>query len=136
MMVAAVEQATETQFRDAFDVNVIGPFLGVRATLPSMKAAGGGSIVNISSAAGMEGTPGLVAYAASKAANISAIKTIAMELGGVRVNCITPSGIDTAMSNAPEFDGMDKEAYYSGLPLGRIGSRRRDRGDGPVPGVG
>jgi 3alpha(or 20beta)-hydroxysteroid dehydrogenase len=123
MRVGSIETATEEQFRETFDVNVIGSLLGIQATLDGMRTAGGGSIVIMSSAAAMEGTPGLPAYAASKAANRSLTQTAALELGrsGIRVNCITPGGIDTPMSNAPEFDGMDKDGYYAGLALGRIG---------------
>jgi len=123
MVVGPVEMATADQFRIAYEVNVIGAFLGIRSVLDAMKAAGGGSIVVLSSAAGCEGTFGLPAYAASKAANASLAKTAAMELGhyGIRVNAIAPGGIDTAMSNAPEFEGMDRDAWYGNLPISRIG---------------
>ena len=88
-----------------------------------MKRAGGGSVVIFSSAAGLEGSPGLCAYAASKAANASFAKTAAMELGayGIRVNAIAPGGIDTPMSNQPEFEGFDRDAWYRKLPIPRIG---------------
>jgi 3alpha(or 20beta)-hydroxysteroid dehydrogenase len=122
MVVAPVEQATVEQFCAAFDVNVLGAFLGTRAVIPSMQRAGGGSVVVFSSAAGLEGSPGLCAYAASKAANVSFARTAAMELGayGIRVNAIAPGGVDTPMSNQPEFDGFDRDAWYSKLPVPRI----------------
>jgi 3alpha(or 20beta)-hydroxysteroid dehydrogenase len=123
MVVAPIEMATEEQFRIAFEVNVLGCFLGTRAVLDSMKRVGGGSIVVLSSAAGLEGSPGLSAYASSKAANANFARTAAMELGayGIRVNAIAPGGIDTPMSNQPEFEGFDKNAWYGKLPVPRIG---------------
>jgi 3alpha(or 20beta)-hydroxysteroid dehydrogenase len=123
MVVAPVEQATVEQFQRAYEVNVLGTFLGTRAVIESMKRAGGGAIVIFSSAAGVEGSPGLCAYAASKAANASFAKTAAMELGGygIRVNAVAPGGVDTLMSNQPEFDGFDRDAWYGKLPIPRIG---------------
>jgi 3alpha(or 20beta)-hydroxysteroid dehydrogenase len=123
MVVAPVELATVEQFRSAFDVNVLGAFLGTRAVLPSMQRAGGGSIVIFSSAAGLEGSPGLSAYAASKAANVSFTRTAAMELGvhNIRVNAVAPGGVDTPMSNQPEFEGFDRDSWYAKQPVPRIG---------------
>jgi 3alpha(or 20beta)-hydroxysteroid dehydrogenase len=123
MVVAPVEQATVDQFQRAYEVNVLGTFLGTQAVIGSMKRTGGGAIVIFSSAAGLEGSPGLCAYAASKAANASFAKTAAMELGGygIRVNAVAPGGVDTVMSNQPEFDGFDRDAWYSKLPIPRIG---------------
>jgi 3alpha(or 20beta)-hydroxysteroid dehydrogenase len=79
--------------------------------------------VVLSSAAGLEGSPGLSAYASSKAANANFARTAAMELGayGIRVNAIAPGGIDTPMSNQPEFEGFDRDAWYGKLPVPRIG---------------
>jgi 3alpha(or 20beta)-hydroxysteroid dehydrogenase len=123
MVVAPIEQTTVEHFWTAFEVNMIGTFLGTRAVLDPMRRAGGGSIVIFSSAAGVEGSPGLSAYGASKAANALFAKTAAMELGsyGIRVNALTPGGIDTPMSNQPEFEGFDRDAWYSKLPVARIG---------------
>jgi 3alpha(or 20beta)-hydroxysteroid dehydrogenase len=123
MVVGPVEETTVDHFRRAYDVNVIGTFLGTRSVVDSMKRAGGGSIVVFSSTAGLEGSPGLAAYAASKAANASFAKTAAMELGpyGIRVNAIAPGGVDTPMSNQPEFEAFDRDAWYGKLPIPRIG---------------
>jgi 3alpha(or 20beta)-hydroxysteroid dehydrogenase len=123
MVVAPIEETTPDLFRAASEVNVIGTFLGIRAVIEPMKRSGGGSIIVFSSAAGMEGSPMMAAYAASKAANANLAKTAAMELGkyGIRVNAIVPGGIDTPMSNMPEFDGLDKDLWYSRLPIPRIG---------------
>jgi 3alpha(or 20beta)-hydroxysteroid dehydrogenase len=123
MVVAPIEETTAEQFQLAVDVNLLGTFLGTRAVLEPMKHSGGGSIVVFSSAAGLEGSPAMAAYGASKAANANFALTAAMELGkyGVRVNALAPGGIDTPMSNMPEFDQLDKAAWYSKLPVARIG---------------
>ncbi|MFI4935276.1 MAG: SDR family NAD(P)-dependent oxidoreductase [Caulobacterales bacterium] len=84
-------------FRRQNAVNVEGVFLGVRAALPLMTAAGGGSIVNISSVAGLQGVPGLTGYCASKGAVRLFTKAAALECAraGVRVNSIHPGTIET-----------------------------------------
>jgi 3alpha(or 20beta)-hydroxysteroid dehydrogenase len=123
MVVAPIEETTVEQFKLAVEVNLLGTFLGTRAVLEPMKRSGGGSIVVFSSSAGLEGAPAMAAYGASKAANANFALTAAMELGkyGVRVNALAPGGIDTPMSNMPEFDRLDKAAWYSKLPIARIG---------------
>lgn len=123
MVVGPLTMATADDFRRAMEVNLIGAALGIQAVVEPMTAAGGGSIIIMSSTAGLDGTPGLPAYAASKAANVSLTKTVALELSGlgIRVNAIAPGGIDTAMSNSPEFDEMDKDGWYGKLPIPRIG---------------
>jgi 3alpha(or 20beta)-hydroxysteroid dehydrogenase len=124
ILVKTIEDTTADDMRRQFEVNVIGPFLGVQAVLPAMKQAGQGSIVIFSSGAGTEGTPMMSAYAASKAANANFAQSAAMAFGkyGIRVNAITPGGIDTPMSNQPQFDGhLDKDRLYSKLPIPRIG---------------
>jgi 3alpha(or 20beta)-hydroxysteroid dehydrogenase len=80
-------------------INQIGAFLGMRAVVPAMREAGGGSIVNVSSIEGLAAAPYLVAYAASKFAIRGMTKVAAMELGdhGIRVNSVHPGMIDTDM---------------------------------------
>jgi 3alpha(or 20beta)-hydroxysteroid dehydrogenase len=123
MMVGPIDSAPIEQFERAFRVNVLGTVLGIQAVVPEMRANGGGSIVVMSSATGLVGTYGLSAYAASKAGNALIAKCAAIELGadGIRVNSVHPGGIDTPMSNQPEFSGMDKEGWYSTMPIQRIG---------------
>jgi 3alpha(or 20beta)-hydroxysteroid dehydrogenase len=123
MVVGPIEAASEDDYRRAFDVNVMGAFLGTRAVIEPMREAGGGSIVVISSTAGAAGMAGMAAYAASKAGNEAFAKSAALELGplGIRVNTIVPGGFDTPMQNGPEFANVDIEAVYRGFPLGRIG---------------
>jgi 3alpha(or 20beta)-hydroxysteroid dehydrogenase len=96
--------------------NELGCFLGMRAVAPSMVAAGGGAIVNVSSIGGTTGVPGHVAYCASKWAIRGLTKSAAVELGphGVRVNAVLPGPIDTEML------GGDT-ARWDHLPLRRVG---------------
>lgn len=93
-----VLQATETEYRQIIDVNQLGVFLGMQAVAPTMVAQRSGSIVNISSVAGMRGLRA-IAYAASKWAVHGMTKTAARELGAhnVRVNSIHPGFIETDM---------------------------------------
>jgi len=80
-------------------VNLVGPFLGVQAVVPAMEARGGGSIVNISSVAGLQGAWGHSAYGSAKWGLRGLTKTAAIELGarGIRVNSVHPGPIDTPM---------------------------------------
>jgi NAD(P)-dependent dehydrogenase (short-subunit alcohol dehydrogenase family) len=78
-------------------VNVRAPLLLIAALVPSMRAAGRGSIVNLSSVSGVVGTPRRAAYAATKGAIDAATRSLAMELGpsGIRVNAVAPGVVDT-----------------------------------------
>lgn len=93
-----VLQATEADYRQIVDVNQVGVFLGMQAVAPTLVAQRSGSIVNISSVAGMRGLRA-IAYAASKWAVHGMTKTAARELGahGVRVNSVHPGFIETDM---------------------------------------
>ncbi len=94
---------TIEQIRLSVDVNVMGPLLGMQAVSPAIKESGGGSIVNISSGAGLGGYPGQIVYGSTKWAIRGMTKTAAMELGGddaIRVNSIHPGPVATAMTAA------------------------------------
>jgi NAD(P)-dependent dehydrogenase (short-subunit alcohol dehydrogenase family) len=92
---AAVEDVAPEAWQRTIDVNLNGTFYSVRRAVPLIKAAGGGSIVIISSAAGLFGYPLRSPYAASKWALIGLTKTLAMELGAfqIRVNAICPGPV-------------------------------------------
>lgn len=103
-----------------FQVNFFGVWHGMQAVLPAMKARGGGSIVNISSQAGLEGMPGHAAYGATKWAVRGLSKTVALEAGehGIRVNSVHPGTIDTPMIAAV---GLEQGAgRFPSVPLRRI----------------
>lgn len=119
----AMEAVSEADFRRTLDVNVVSVFLGMRSVLSSMKRAGGGSIVNISSVAGIVTTPRTTAYTASKFAVRGISKAAALELSeyGIRVNSVHPGFIDTPMI-AGQIPGEQAEEFKKAIcPLGRIG---------------
>ena len=105
-------------------VNQVGCFLGMKAAIPPMREAGGGSIVNTASAAGLEGVAGIVGYSASKFAIRGMTKTAAIELGrwGIRVNAVCPGGIDTPMANPFEQPLEERQKAFTNYPLPRIGT--------------
>jgi 3alpha(or 20beta)-hydroxysteroid dehydrogenase len=110
-------------YRAVIDVNQVGCFLGMQAAIAPLSAAGGGSIVNVSSVAGMKGVAGVMGYCASKWAIRGMTKAAALELGvhGIRVNSVHPGTIDTEMVNGPEFAEVDRDAYFRDMPVPRIG---------------
>ncbi len=103
-------------------INARGIFLGCRAVLPTMEAAGYGRICNIASVAGKEGNAGMVAYSASKGAVIAMTKAIGKEYAekGVTCNALAPAVVRTAMVDAmPE-----KQVTYmtDKIPMKRCGT--------------
>jgi 3alpha(or 20beta)-hydroxysteroid dehydrogenase len=115
-----IDLLSEAEFRRVIDVNLVGTFLGVKSVVPVMRAAGGGSIVNISSLAGLVGLPQAAAYSASKWGVRGLTKSVAAEVGadGIRVNSIHPGVIDTPLADAQK--GLIDQIIPA-LPLGRIG---------------
>jgi len=109
-------------FRRVLDINAIGVFLGMKAVAPAMIEQGSGSIINISSVAGLVGSPGAIAYGASKFAVTGMTKTAAFELArhNIRVNSIHPGIIETEMIH--EVTGHDQgrlDRMAGSSPLGR-----------------
>ena len=97
----------------------------MRAVIEAMREAGGGSIVNISSNAGLEGVEGVVGYVASKWAVRGMTKSAAQELGpsNVRVNSIHPGIIETEMLQQFDVLGPDiRDRLTANIPLGRTGA--------------
>src|SRR3954469_16318968 len=116
-----IEQQSVEEFELVLRINLIGVFLGMRTAIAPMRAAGGGSIVNISSAAGMAGIPRHGAYGSAKWAVRGITKTAAIELGadGIRVNSVHPGVIDTQMISTL---GVKRgQGNWPGVPLQHVG---------------
>jgi len=96
----AVDEMDPDEFRRVIDINLTGVFLGMHYTVPSLRKAGGGAIINISSTAGLMGYATISAYGASKWGVRGMTKAAAMELGGdnIRVMSIHPGPIRTPMT--------------------------------------
>jgi 3alpha(or 20beta)-hydroxysteroid dehydrogenase len=119
-----IPNMTEDIYREVIDVNQVAVFLGMKAVVGPMVAAGGGSIVNISSIDGHQGTPTLVAYVAAKYAVCGMTRVAALELAQlkIRANTVCPGATRTRMMDAPDMAGVDIEAMSARMaPLGRIG---------------
>ncbi|WP_431042687.1 SDR family NAD(P)-dependent oxidoreductase [Streptomyces sp. P1-3] len=129
------------EFETVVRVNQVGAFLGMRAVVPELAAAGGGTIVNTASYVALSGMAFLTAYAATKAAVVGMTRVAAMELAGrgIRVNAMCPGAVDTAMTNpalldpgagpavpadaaeAPQAAEAADGLYRKLVPLARIG---------------
>lgn len=112
------ERCTLASYQHTIDVNQIGPFLGMKTAIPALRRAGGGSIVNVCSVAGLHGIPGLVAYCASKWALRGMTKVVALEVGkdNIRVNALHPGAIETPMMDP----GLDRAALTRGQAIPRV----------------
>ena len=122
----AIEDTSLADYEKIIRVNQFGTFLGMRSVIPGMKAAGAGSIVNVSSVEGIAGMPYLVAYSASKFAIRGMTKVAAMELGksNIRVNSVHPGMIDTNMIRGvlgDNADAIDLSPMGRKIPLRRVG---------------
>jgi NAD(P)-dependent dehydrogenase (short-subunit alcohol dehydrogenase family) len=120
-----IDALAEAEWDETFDVNVKGAFLMSRAALPALRAARG-TIVNVSSYAGLVGFAGSAAYAASKAALINLTRSLALDHAGegIRVNAVCPGSVDTDMIhaawNALPDPAAAARAWAAKHPLGRI----------------
>ncbi|MBL8386067.1 MAG: glucose 1-dehydrogenase [Burkholderiales bacterium] len=118
---------------DVFDrvlaVNVKAVWMGMQLVAPALLRRGGGAIVNTASIAGLRGSPGLVAYTASKHAVLGMTRTASVELApkGIRVNAICPAPIDTSMGDelnagfSPADPAAARERFNARIPMGRYG---------------
>lgn len=124
------EHATLKAWRAVHRVNLDGTFLGCRYAIAAMKAAGRGSIINISSRSGLVGIPMAAAYASSKAAVRNHTKSVALYCAqqgwAIRCNSIHPAAILTPMWEAMLGTGDDREArmaaFVADTPLRRFGT--------------
>ncbi|WAC53985.1 glucose 1-dehydrogenase [Gordonia sp. SL306] len=118
---AFVEQDTLANFRQVLEINLVGVFNGIRAAIAPLRAAGGGSIVNISSAAGLTGLPLTSGYGASKWGVRGLTKLTAVELATdrIRVNSVHPGMTYTPMTSSIGIETGDGK--YPNTPMGRVG---------------
>ena len=120
-----VEETAVDRWDRIMDVNAKGVFLGTKVAIPEMRRAGGGSIINISSTAGLIGTPRGTAYSASKGAVRLFTKTTAVQYGkdGIRANSVHPGVIETPMIEkiAAFYPGFRTVAMANNV-LGRMGT--------------
>jgi cyclopentanol dehydrogenase len=122
--IGPIEQTSMDVFRQIMEVNVVGVFLGTRAVLPEMRKLGGGSIINISSTAGLAGSANSGAYQASKGAVRIFTKSTAIEHvgSGIRANSVHPGMIDTDMITVLLKDPEERRQRIASVPLGRVGT--------------
>ena len=118
-----IAESEDWAWDKTMDVNLRGPYLLSRRMGVRMMAAGGGSMVNISSVAGLEAASGQGIYSVTKAGLIMLTKVLAREMGaaGVRVNCICPGVIRTQLSRTLWDDEKTAKAWISRKALGRVG---------------
>ena len=118
-----VETQTVEGWDRTMDINAKGVFLGTKAAIPAMRESGSGSIVNISSVAGIIGSLGSTAYNASKGAVRLLTKSTAIQYAaeGIRCNSVHPGPIDTNMIREAFPDDDVREARIGLVPLGRMG---------------
>ena len=118
-----IESLTADQWDRVMDVNAKGVFLGTKAAIPEMRKAGGGSIVNISSVAGVVGGPPTTAYGASKGAVRLLTKSTAIQYAsdGIRANSVHPGVIITDMTAGMLADEAGREFNLALHPIGRFG---------------
>lgn len=121
----AIQNSIEDMSLEDYDkvvkINQYGVFYGMKAILPSMKKNGSGSIINISSVAGIVGFPDLNAYVASKWAVRGMSKGAALEFTkyGIRVNSVHPGVIKTPILDTTSEESL--RATEAAIPMGRVG---------------
>jgi NAD(P)-dependent dehydrogenase (short-subunit alcohol dehydrogenase family) len=126
--VTDVLACTLEEWERLFAVNVRGVFLGIRAALPHMLAAGHGVIVNTASVAASVGLPNRAAYCASKGAVVALTKQVAVQYAaqGIRCNCVSPGTVDSPWVGRLLDQADDPAAMRAALvarqPLGRLGT--------------
>jgi len=122
---AKIEATTEADWDRIMAINVKGVFLGTKAAIPAMRQAGGGSIVNISSTAGLVGSPNdTAAYTATKGAVRLFTKATAIQHAGdkIRCNSVHPGPIATEMIRDMLEDRALWDQRVRRLPMGRVGT--------------
>ena len=119
---ATLMETSATLFERHMRINQLGCFLGMKAVVPAMERSGGGSIVNVSSVAGLRGSPGAFAYSSTKWALRGMTKAAAADLAPrrIRVNSIHPGPIDTEMLKVRTAE--QNERRLQSVPMRRMGT--------------
>ena len=120
-----VEDTTEEDWDRIMAINAKGVFLGTKQAIPAMRESGGGSIVNISSTAGLVGSPySGASYAATKGAVRLFTKATAIQYAkeGIRCNSVHPGLLETPMTQDMLADAVHREERTQRIPLGRVGT--------------
>jgi NAD(P)-dependent dehydrogenase (short-subunit alcohol dehydrogenase family) len=114
---------TAESYAATFDTNVLGVILSMKHEVRVMQGQGGGSIINISSTYGHQGSAGASVYAGSKHAVEGITKSVALEVAtsGIRVNAVAPGPTDTSMLTRFAGTPENKAALMSTIPMGRLG---------------
>jgi meso-butanediol dehydrogenase/(S,S)-butanediol dehydrogenase/diacetyl reductase len=118
-----VLETSLAEWQRVLAVNLGGAFICTQACAPVMLKTGGGAVVNIASISGLRASTLRVAYGTSKAALIHLTRQYAAELGtvGIRVNCVAPGPVDTAMAKLVHSVAI-RQDYYDAIPLNRYGT--------------
>jgi 3alpha(or 20beta)-hydroxysteroid dehydrogenase len=117
LWMGAIEHTPAVEMERVLRVNLLGTMLGTKAVTPALRAAGGGSVVNVTSIEALGGMNSVGAYTASKWGARGFTKSAALELGrdGIRVNCVCPSSGNPEM-HAPFRAGIDVARYMRHVP--------------------
>jgi NAD(P)-dependent dehydrogenase (short-subunit alcohol dehydrogenase family) len=120
-----LHETTDQIWDDTFDLFMKGTFRFIRAAIPQMLTQGGGSILNISTVAGLKAISGFEghAYQAAKAGVIMLTKTVAVHYAKqhIRCNCVCPAGVITP-GTAGMLEDLHTKAFFEGIhPMGRLG---------------
>jgi 3-oxoacyl-[acyl-carrier protein] reductase len=119
-----ISELSEAEWDRILDTNLKGPFLTCREFLPDMIARHDGCIVNVASTAGVRGGRRRAAYCASKGGLVQLTRSLAVDHGpdGVRINCVCPGLIDTAMADWIRHDEEALTRWAGTIPARRIGT--------------
>ncbi|WP_254272540.1 SDR family NAD(P)-dependent oxidoreductase [Haloarcula marina] len=112
-----------TEYNQLMEINLTGAFFGCQVAAERLAATGGGTIINISSIAGLFGNGNWPTYAASKGGLTTLTYSLAHKLAddGIRVNAIHPGGIETMIGGDAGTDPEQTAAFEEAVPLGRYG---------------
>jgi len=121
---APIDDLKLAEWNDTISVNLTGTFLTIRATVPELKRAGGGSIVVVSSINGTRTftTPGATAYTATKAGQVAMVQQLALELARhhIRINAVCPGEIETNIETNTQLRKEDETAIPVVWPEGQV----------------